>query len=157
MKHVKYILLSFSFLFYACSSSNSTFDTLIPSISVSDKTHPLFADWMLFSFENNIQVSFDCSIELKDKKNEKGLYVLNGKGPVNFAFATYDIDFSTQKIGIKELSYTEIAGSTAQNSFEDIFFKRLAKVDYYEINTTQNTLILYLPKETGQKIIFKKR
>lgn len=109
---------------------------------------PLFSKWILNNTESNTKINYNVVLELKNEKNEKGNFILNGKSSINF----YSADFlvNDKKITISNILSTEIAGDSKATSFENDYLKRLSEVETYSIDQGMLTL-----SGKNQKMIFK--
>ncbi|WP_255069597.1 META domain-containing protein [Lacihabitans sp. LS3-19] len=109
---------------------------------------PLFSKWILNSNESKAKINYEIVLDLKNEKNEKGNFILNGKSSINFYSAEFVVN--DKKITISNILSTEIAGDSKATSFENDYIKRLSEVESFSIDQGMLTL-----NGKNQKMIFK--
>jgi heat shock protein HslJ len=99
----------------------------------------LYSKWILKSTENTSKINYEVVLELKNERNEKGNFILNGKSSVNFYSAEFVLN--DKKITISDMLSTQIAGDSKATNFENDYFKRLSEVETFRLDHGLLTLI----------------
>ncbi len=122
---------------------------------ISENDTQLFGLWKMQSYADLKETPYDISLEFKNEKRDDGRFILSGKGPINFYFGSFEINHSESKIKFSTIGGTKIAGSALEMTYETTYFNKLASAEKIGLSTDGKTLILYLPEDTKDKIIYK--
>jgi META domain len=106
------------------------------------------AKWKLIEFENNQAVKFETYIEITKHKDTQGLYVINGKGPVNFFFMNCEIDFNANTMKMGNINGTEIAVNVLNGEIENDLLQRFSESVNFEYSNDRQNLTFYNAKKT---------
>ncbi|MGR3811754.1 META domain-containing protein [Jiulongibacter sp. NS-SX5] len=107
------------------------------------------------SFYENIQkVPYEVILDVSDKRNEDGDFLINGRSAVNFYESSSTIQTTDKQFKIKSLAATEIAGSAEELKFENEYFNRLLQVSHFELKAEGKTLVLFLNGENTSFMSF---
>ena len=107
------------------------------TLGLTDRSE-LYSKWILKSTENTSKINYEVVLELKNERNEKGNFILNGKSSVNFYSAEFVIN--DKKITISNIVSTKISGDSNSINFENDYFKRLSEVETFRLEQGLLTL-----------------
>jgi hypothetical protein len=111
-------------------------------------TDSFLAKWKLIEFEKNQAVKFETYIEITKHKDIAGMYVINGKGPVNFFWMNCEIDFTNNAMKMGNINGTEIAVNTINGDTENDLLKRFSESTIFEYSADKQFLTFFNTKKT---------
>lgn len=115
---------------------------------------PIIGNWELSFYDNTTKVPYPIIMSIKKHETAEGLYVISGKGPVNFFKNNCKIDFEKKKIEMGTIQGTLIAGTVINQKNEDDFLDKLSKTENYEISNNATELKFWGSSKT-KNLIFK--
>jgi hypothetical protein len=140
MKYALLILLSvFNF---ACQKKELIETSRMATVDI------ILTKWKLVEFENGQKIKFETIIEIVKHKEIAGLYVINGRGPVNFFWMNCEIDFNSNSLKMGNINGTEIAVNSENGKIEEDLLQRFSECTLFEYTNNMQSLIFYNTKKT---------
>ncbi len=113
-----------------------------------------FGQYKLVGYENQPPVNFDITLEIKDEPDQNQHHVVNGRGCINFYFASCQIELQNRQIRFSNIASTEIKGEQAKLNFEKEYLKRLSEVKYFEMSASGDRVTFFLDDAGSRYLTF---
>jgi hypothetical protein len=104
--------------------------------------------WKLVAFENSKTLSFETVIDITKNKDNPALYVINGKGPVNFFWMNCEVDNTKNSLKMGSINGTSIVANIPNGSAEVDLLERFSESVIFEYSSDNQYLTFFNAKKT---------